>query len=196
MGVYFTKNFAEDIIDYCDKLNSDISKELSSQFYPLPNPTIPLQLVNQLIRKAILLSGDEYLGLHLGEAFHLKATQNVNDLMSRDFNIKEAFQSAVEYSKLISNLMQAKLNISKEAFILQFDIHPDVKQTITPIVAAIIETTLVCAKQSIPFLSKLNLQPTLVQLPYPRPRKVNEYYRVFNCPVQFKSKKSSNSFPT
>lgn len=193
MAIYFTKKFATDIYEYVASKKTTVASDWLTH---LPKEdTIPLVTIDQLIQKAILQTGDIHLGLHLGESFMLKATQSVNELISNNESIENAFQSAAQFSQLISNLMESSVIQEADMFAVEFDLHPDVKQIVNATVSAIVDTTLVCVKQSIPFLTGVQLYPSVVHFPYPRPRKINEYYRIFNCPIRFNCRYLAIYFP-
>ncbi|MBX2874627.1 MAG: AraC family transcriptional regulator [Saprospiraceae bacterium] len=147
-----------------------------------------------LMEKAVLLSQDPHFGLHLGEYFDLKATQAVDTIMDHADTIGEAFSYAAQFSRLISDAMDCWLEESRDQFTVVFEFKADWALQSDVAVQHNLDTALVCACKSLQRLSKQLHLPVLVQLPYPRPRHINEYYRIFNCRIEYRAKRATITF--
>lgn len=195
--MYFNRFYADDIVDFAFSLGVTKDAFTLGQIQ-LPAATGPGQLtyaqIVSLLEKAVRLSGDPHFGLHLGEFFDLKATQAVDLIMDNSPTVREAFQNAVHFSRLISDSMDCSIQEWEDRFQVDFEFNPD--WAIQPQVAIRhnLDTALVCAFKSLHRLTSQTHFPSLLQLPYPKPKLINEYYRIFNCRVEYNCEKAAIIF--
>lgn len=196
-NMYFNPFYGHDIIAFA------VEKGVTEEQFVVEKGVILKQgeaghlsyaFVANLLEKAALLSTDPHFGLHLGEYFDLKATEAVDTIMNHASTIGEAFQYAAHFSRLISDAMDCWLEESGDRCAVIFEWKADWALQSAPAIRHNLETALVCACRSLQRLSKQSHYPILVQLPYPRPRLINEYYRIFNCRLEYQSKVAAITF--
>lgn len=195
--MYFNSFYGHDIINFAlDKgvKKIEFTKERAALKRSDEQGHLSYTFTAGLLEKAVLLSQDPHFGLHLGEYFDLKATEAVDNIMDRASTIGEAFSFAAQFSRLISDSMDCWLEESKEQFMVVFEYKADWALQSGIAVQHNLDTALVCACKSLQRLSQQRHLPVLVQLPYPRPRQINEYYRIFNCRVEYRSKRATITF--
>lgn len=137
---------------------------------------------------------DDCFGLHLGEHIDLKATAYVDQLMAKSATIESAFENAVVYSRLISDSMDCSLEVLPDSFLVNYDLNPNWILHSDYAIRQNLDVAILCALRSIHRLSGNTHYPQEVNFNYPKPSKLNEYYRVFNCHLNFNQKTSSIVF--
>ncbi len=195
--MYFNSFYGHDIINFAiDKgvMDTEFAIERATLEHSNKQGHLTYAFTAGLLEKAVLLSQDPHFGLHLGEYFDLKATEAVDNIMDRASTIGEAFSFAAQFSRLISDSMDCWLEESEHEFMVVFEYKADWALQNGIAVQHNLDTALVCACKSLQRLSKQQHLPVLVQLPYPRPRQLNEYYRIFNCRLEYRSKRATITF--
>jgi len=99
--------------------------------------------------------------------------------------IEEAFSNAVNYSKLISDALSCSMEKREQDTKISFEVNPNWAVQQNQAVQQIINLTLVCTLKSIYWLTGRQYAPKEVHLNYPRLKKRNEYFRVFDCSIKF-----------
>ncbi|NRB48889.1 MAG: AraC family transcriptional regulator ligand-binding domain-containing protein [Saprospiraceae bacterium] len=195
--MYFNSFYGHDIINFAlDKgvKETEFLQERKALKRTAEQGHLSYSFTASLLEKAVSLSQDPHFGLHLGEYFDLKATAAVDDIMDRASTIGEAFSFAAQFSRLISDSMDCWLEEFQDQFMVVFEYKADWALQNGVAVQHNLDTALVCACKSLQRLSLQRHLPVLVQLPYPRPRQINEYYRIFNCRVEYRSKRATITF--
>ena len=103
--------------------------------------------------------------------------------------------NGVKYSKLISDAATSELIITNDSFRYEFSLSPDWAMQNDIAVRNAIDLALARVRKMVFFLSNHKCSPTSVQFHYPRPKKIEEYYRVFNAPLIFNKSNSAIIFP-
>ncbi|MDN5203718.1 AraC family transcriptional regulator ligand-binding domain-containing protein [Fulvivirgaceae bacterium BMA10] len=188
--MYFSAKFVDDIVAYLVKRNID-HKLVEQQFEQIENSgnggagIVSYAFMSKVLTKAAALSGDPHFGLHLGEHQILSATEMVDEIMAKSMDIQEAFENAIEYSRLISDSMDCALITSGEDASVKFNLNPDWALHDDSAIKENMDVALVCALKSLQYLTGNQYFPKQIYFHYPRPQKINEYYRIFNCPISF-----------
>ncbi len=133
-------------------------------------------------------------GLLMGEQINLQATAYLDRLMESCSGVEEAFQYAVAYSKLISDAMDCSLEISEDNFRVNFELNPNWVLKDDYAIHQNLNLALICTKNSLFRLTQREYFPLEVHFYYPKPRKLLEYYRLFNCRLKFNAKVSTIVF--
>jgi len=128
---------------------------------------------------------DDCLGLHIGEQMSLKATKYVDDIMNNSATLEEAFKNAVHYSKLISDALECQLKIKDGRYIVSFEPHPNWAILDQKLTQQITDLTLISSINSIVNYTGRKYYPLRLNLTCQRPKRINEYYRLFNCSISF-----------
>ncbi len=185
--MYFNRLLLNDIVDFSQKLgiNKKVFEPLWDRIKVDEDNTVDYDSVVHFIKMAVEQTKDNYFGLHLGEFTALKATKSVDQIMEKSLTIEEAFFNAVQYSKLISDSMICSLKKEKDSFSVIFEYHPDWKLRPDLAKKHNLDAALVSAVKAIRLLIGSKFYPQEVRFAYPKPRHINEYYRVFNCSLYF-----------
>ncbi len=195
--MYFNSFYGQDIINFAvdqGVMELEFDKERAVLEQSDGSGHLSYSFTAGLLEKAVSLSQNPHFGLHLGEYFDLKATEAVDHIMDRANTIGEAFSFAAQFSRLISDSMDCWLEESQDQFMVVFEYKADWALQNNLAVQHNLDTALVCACKSLQRLSQQRHLPVLVQLPYPRPRQINEYYRIFNCRVEYRAKRATITF--
>jgi AraC-like DNA-binding protein len=138
-----------------------------------------------VIRHALELTGDEYLGLKVGSAQHLTAWGLLGFALMADDTLRHAIETGVKYQNLSGAMVVWSAGVGEEddAFVLRADL-PD--PAIEPAVASfLIEEGFA----SVVTLSRLaigqDFAPRAVELTRRPPRSREPYGALFGCPVRF-----------
>lgn len=188
--MYFSKLLLADIIDFgvehgadrmdlCDALGLELPASIP------PDAQVDYATMIRALNHTGQVIQDEYLGLHLGEKFMLRGTQQVDQIMARSSTIEEAFANAVTYSKMISDALDSNMTQTERYTTVSFEVNPNWGVLSSRAVQQIIDMTLVCALKSIYWLTGKQHAPVEVHLNYPSLKKKREYYRVFDCAIKF-----------
>ena len=138
--------------------------------------------------------GPPCFGLHMGEQINLMATRYVDRLMDSCSNVQEAFEHAIAYSKLISDSMKCTLEIFDNHFQVNFELNPNWAIRDDYAIIQNLDLALICAKNSLFRLTNREFYPSEVNLYYPKPKRLSEHYRLFNCHLRFNRPVSSIVF--
>ncbi len=185
-NMHFTSSYIEDIIGFASMLGTSagrFDRELAT--VNLEKASVDYDTVVTFLTLAVKSTDDDCFGLHMGEYYALKATQSVDGIMERSLTVKDAFKNAVAYSKLISDSMDCELVEKHGSFSVTFTNNPD--WHLQPELAKRhnLDTALVSAVKALVFLTGHKYYPSNLHLPYPRVKQINEYFRVFNCSLNF-----------
>lgn len=152
------------------------------------------QSVSKLLEVIQKLDGSTNFGLLMGEQISLQATQFVDQLMASCSTVKEAFEYAVAYSRLISDSMQCSLQEDEDAFRVNFELNPDWAVQNEYAIIQNLNVALICAKNALNRLTEKNYFPDEVNLYYAKPKRLSEHFRLFNCRLNFNQPVSSIVF--
>lgn len=184
--MYFSGQFVLDLAEYAD--SRGMAKEKILNMIPDLSASPPI-VSYQLISAILLLIRDELqlptFGLQMGEQLDLRATQYVGQLMDSAPTVQDAFEQAIAYSKLISDSMDCSLIMSENHFQVNFDLNPDWRLQDDYAIIQNLDMALICTKNSLFRLTKQHYFPTEVHFFYPKPKRLAEYYRLFNCHLKF-----------
>ncbi len=189
-NMYFSKTLLTDLLDF--GVSKGAVKEELSQLIGISNSDdikygeqISYEQMIHALNSTGQMINDENLGLHMGEALMLKGTEYVDNIMRNSPSIEEAFRNAVNYSKLISDALNSKMEKKKDSTRIFFEVNPNWSVLQTDAVQQIIDLTLVCTFKSIYWLTKRRYAPTVIHLNYQSKKHRSEYYRIFDCAIKF-----------
>ena len=153
-----------------------------------------LATVNRLWLNAIKLTGDHYLGLHIGEEGSLAALGIVGQIIQTSATIEEAVNHTCEFVNLISEAFQLKLVKGDTEFSIVFEIDKNCWRQFKETVKQNIDTALVFSMKEYNALTLGHAKPTAIHLPWPEPSSHQEYDRVFGAPVLYGQAKACINF--
>ncbi len=133
-------------------------------------------------------------GLLMGEELDLRATRYIDELMQTCTDIKEAFNFAVAYSRLISDSMECTLEMERNTFRVNFALNPEWAVQDEYVIRQNLDMALICTKNALHKLTHREFFPMEVAFYYAKPKVLKEYYRLFNCRLRFNATISSITF--
>jgi AraC-like DNA-binding protein len=141
--------------------------------------------VGRMWSKAIEVTGDQDIGIHLGEFFFFHANRPVHVLMQSSADVLQAFENGVRYSGLVATVLENRLQVQEHSFRIVFDPRPHWLAAPFEAIKCTLDVTMVCVLRSLQMLTNDKHFPLRAQFGFKAPASVNEYYRVFNCPISF-----------
>ena len=186
--MYFNRFFLDDIVDFSVRLGADqgLFKPMMDKLRSNPDERVGYDVVVEFVKLAVEATKDDSFGLHLGEYFLLKATQPVDEIMQKSLTIEEAFSNAVAYSRLISDSMDCQLYEDAQGyFSVIFRNNPDWEIRSAQVRRHNLDAALVSTMKSLQCLTGFKYYPHKVKVPFKRPKMVHEYYRIFNCSLEY-----------
>ncbi len=192
--MYFSSSILSDFLDYA-KLQgadtADLAKEVElhqkEKFITYETTVKYLNNIGQEL-------DDEQLGLHIGELLSLKVTAYVDQIMEHSLSLETAFENGAKYSKLISDALQTSLQKKHNYYSVRFVENPNWKVYPSNARKQILDLTLLSCLNSLVAYTNRNYYPVKLLLETQKPKNINEYYRLFNCRLQFNQPQSEIYF--
>ena len=134
---------------------------------------------------AIMQTGDQHLGLHLGEQTNPSILGLVGLLMQSSPNLEEAFKAVSRFSVVASDMFSYSISITGDKDCLSYKAcTPWVK--ISPISARQgVEQAMAGTLNIFSMLAGMKVSPELVLLSYPKQKALPEYERIFQAPIKW-----------
>lgn len=142
-------------------------------------------IYNEIVEKAVALSGDKLFGLHLGEYLSLSAAGLIVQIAQSSSTVLEALQYMVEYANLGCQSLpfalkelptEWELSLNPKTFWLAQS-PQSVRQTV--------DGSLVFSIREFHTLTRQQYFPKRIHLAYEQPIDITEYHRIFQCSVVF-----------
>ena len=128
---------------------------------------------------AVELSGDPCIGLHLGEKMPVYKGQILEYLLLSSTTFGDGLKRVLSYQRLISDAMHGEVTESPTPYLTNyFSEH----QYLTPHLAEAMVVSLIRFLQSV---SDDKFKPTRICFTHAAKTNLEEYQRVFQCPVEF-----------
>jgi len=151
---------------------------------------LDLKLMTLLWKRAVQLTGDELLGLHVGQEIQQGAMHILGGLLLNSENVKAAIGQMVRYQSLVSEGGVISLIEDNENSMLQY--LPSLnKISMTHYQIEGVITSLVKFSRSI---LPSGLQPKSIEFTHSGPSDQSEYDAFFECPVKFNGNQNSVIF--
>lgn len=149
----------------------------------------------ELLAEGVRLTGDEQLGLHLGEAIRPGYYGVLGYLLMSCATLSDALHRQARYASLVGNLGRVELDDEPprpgmEALVVH-SWHPLMVQH----QRLHAEETLAGWLTFGHWISGLKIPPTEVRFQYPAPADLSEYERIFGCPILFNQADNALVFP-
>lgn len=183
--MYFSSTILSDFIDYATYKGADTNA--LRQEFPIPEGQkhIPYLTVVQILNHIGQELDDESLGLHIGEQMVLKATEQVNSIIQNSETLEDAFQNAAYYSRLISDALDCSLIKNKNSYSVIFEENPNWKVHQSYAKRQILDLTLFSCLNALVTYTGRAYCPTQIYFHTEKPKSSKEYYRLFNCSIQY-----------
>lgn len=149
----------------------------------------------QLLEHGLMLSGDENLGLHLGEAVRPGYYGVLGYLIMSCATLADALHRQARYAELVGSLGRVELNDEPAQAGLEAQIAHSWQPLSTQLQRHTSEETLAAWVTFGHWISGLDLAPTLVRFQHPQPADISEHQRVFRCPLLFDQADNALVFP-
>ena len=197
--MYFSSIILTDLIDYAVLKGMD-QAEIESQL--LVANQIDLTIQKHISYDIMVASlnfigqalNDEYLGLHIGEQISLKVTAYVDSIMNYSPSLEAAFNNAIAYSQLISDALECSLSKKDNRYIVRFEENPNWKIHQADAKRQILDLTLLSTFKSLIVYTNRKYPPIFVNFNFEKPKNIKDYFRIFNCRLNFNQDQSSIAF--
>jgi len=143
---------------------------------------------------AIMQTGDQHLGLHLGEQTNPSILGLVGLLMQSSPNLEEAFKAVCSFSVVASDMFSYSISITGDKASLSYKAcTPWVK--VSPVSARQgVEQAMAGTVNIFRMLTGIKITPELVLLSYPKQKNIAEYERIFQAPIKWNATSNSLIF--
>jgi AraC-like DNA-binding protein len=189
MDKIISKNLFVNLIRYArqqginlNKLPVDISADSSGE-----NEFIAFNRYALVFEYLLDKSGDDLLGLHIGEQYNMAALGLVGQIIQASRTIREGLERGTEYFNLISNVLQMELSHGGKNCSLVFKANQEALKTFPATTKHLIISSMVFAYREIFFLTIKHTLPVEVTFDFDMPHH-EEFKRVFRQTVKFNSK--------
>lgn len=197
--MFFAGRFVLDLADFT-ALNGGTRQALiaqsgySEEELQQPGTTVDYTCINALfgtLQRELQLPA---LGLTMGERMNLQATRFLDQMMSSCSTVQEAFECAIQFSKLISDAMLCTLELEGDFFKVNFELNPEWALQDDYAVSQNLDLALLCTKYALFRLTEQEYYPYAVHFFYPKPNKLQHHFAAFNCHLHFNQRVSAIVF--
>ncbi len=148
-------------------------------------------IYNQLLERALELTGDPNFGLHLGEYLSLSATGLLTQMVQSSATVQEALEHLVAFANLGCQALPFQLK--------ELDDHWEVSVTASPLwlqqsplaVRHTMDAVFYFSLRVYQTLTHQKFQPLAIHFDYPRPERFLEYERLFGTKVRFEQSRTA-----
>jgi AraC-like DNA-binding protein len=169
--------------------------QLSPQILAQRDQRIAASTYLELLGHGVRLTGDEQLGLHLGEAVRPGYYGVLGYLIMSCATLADALHRQARYAALVGNLGQVDLADEPP----RAGLEPQVAHSWQPLLPQqkrqLSEETLAGWVTFGHWISGLDIPPTEVRFQHAAPADTAEYQRIFRCPVLFDQADNALVFP-
>jgi AraC-like DNA-binding protein len=151
----------------------------------MPDQQIPGTLHHAVWREAVKQTGDENLGLHLGEGFNLATLGIVGYVLINCPTFKEVLEKLSRYTRLFSQGAKINFSISEGMVFCDCEVVDDLKNYLLKEPRYAIESTFVSLLTATKVLTGKSLSLYGVWFEYLPPASTTEYDRIFQTKIQF-----------
>jgi AraC-like DNA-binding protein len=192
--------YLQGLLDYLERQGFDSSTllarvHLTPQILSQRDQRIAASVYLDLLALGVELTGDEHLGLHLGEAVRPGYYGVLGYLIMSCATLSDALHRQARYAALVGNLLHIDLadEPPREGH------EPLVAHSCRPLVdqqqRQLCEETLAAWVTFGHWISGLNVPPSEVRFQHAAPADTSEHARIFRCPVLFGQADNALVFP-
>ncbi|MBU1285268.1 MAG: AraC family transcriptional regulator [Gammaproteobacteria bacterium] len=192
--------YLQGLLDYLARQGLDSAEllervQLSPQILAQRDQRIAASTYLELLGHGVRLTGDEQLGLHLGEAVRPGYYGVLGYLIMSCATLADALHRQARYAALVGNLGQVDLADEPP----RAGLEPQVAHSWQPLLPQqkrqLSEETLAGWVTFGHWISGLDIPPTEVRFQHAAPADTAEYQRIFRCPVLFDQADNALIFP-
>ena len=192
--------YLQGLLDYLARQDVDSAEllgraQLSPQLLAQRDQRIAASTYLELLGHGVRLTGDELLGLHLGEAVRPGYYGVLGYLIMSCATLADALHRQARYAALVGNLGQVDLADEPP----RLGLEPQVAHSWQPLLPQqkrqLSEETLAGWVTFGHWISGLDIPPTEVRFQHSAPADTSEYQRIFRCPVLFDQADNALVFP-
>ncbi|WNF47092.1 AraC family transcriptional regulator [Pseudomonas sp. SG20056] len=192
--------YLQGLLDYLARQGVDSAEllervQLSPQLLAQRDQRIAASTYLELLGHGVRLTGDEQLGLHLGEAVRPGYYGVLGYLIMSCATLADALHRQARYAALVGNLGQVDLADEPP----RAGLEPQVAHSWQPLLPQqkrqLSEETLAGWVTFGHWISGLDIPPTEVRFQHAAPADTSEYQRIFRCPVLFDQADNALVFP-
>ena len=192
--------YLQGLLDYLARQGVDSTEllervQLSPQILAQRDQRIAASTYLELLGHGVRLTGDEQLGLHLGEAVRPGYYGVLGYLIMSCATLADALHRQARYAALVGNLGQVDLADEPP----RAGLEPQVAHSWQPLMPQqkrqLSEETLAGWVTFGHWISGLDIPPTEVRFQHSAPVDTSEYQRIFRCPVLFDQTDNALVFP-
>lgn len=192
--------YLQGLLDYLARVGVDASEllhraQLGPELLARRDQRIAASTYLDLLGQAVTLSGDDCLGLHLGEAVRPGYYGVLGYLIMSCATLSDALHRQARYAALVGNL--GRVDLADEP--LRDGLEPQVAHSWQPLLPQqqrqLSEETLAGWVTFGHWISGLDIPPTEVRFQHPAPIDTREHERIFRCPVLFGQADNALIFP-
>ncbi|GAB4146288.1 MAG: AraC family transcriptional regulator [Cyanobacteria bacterium J069] len=160
---------------------------LDPEMLTMPDERIPGSLHAAVWREAVKQTGDENLGLHLGEAFNLATFGTVGYILINCQTLGEAFEKLVRYDHLFCQSAEFCVSVSNGMVFFDCDYHMtgSLQHPIVEERRYAVECTFASSLKATLDLTGKPLPLSAVWFQHTPPENIAEYKRIFQTDLQF-----------
>ncbi|MEZ4888110.1 MAG: AraC family transcriptional regulator [Chitinophagales bacterium] len=186
----FRARFIAHIIQFAAKQGADqrILLDLVGRgMYELNNDELMFEagIYNAVIEKALQLTADACLGLHLGEYLSLSAAGLIVQIVQSSRTVEEALKYMVEFANLGCQAMPFQLKEKQDEWELSLHPNPIWAAQSPQAVRHTMDGTVAFTLREFHTLTRQQYYPNRIHFAYSRPSQMEEYERLFKCPIYF-----------
>lgn len=149
------------------------------------NLMYPANTYNQVIEKAVELTGDPCFGLHLGESLSLSAAGLIVQIAQSSRTVKEALSYMVEFANLGCSALPFSLLEQKEEWELSIQPNPLWQEQSPASVRHTMDGMIIFTIREFHTLTRQKYFPLRIHFTRSRPERFMEYERLLHCPVRY-----------
>ena len=187
----FNARFIANIIQFASQQGADRRELLyltgKNDFEELNSSELRFDssIYNQILEKALELTRDPYLGLHVGEYLSLSAAGLIVQIVQSSRTVLEAMHYIVDFANLGCSALPYQLRELENEWELFMDPNPLWVEQSPASVRHTMDGAVLFTLREFHTLTRQKHYPLRIHFTYERPEKFWEYERLFRCTVQF-----------
>ncbi len=201
MGSTFSAKVAADLISYARTQGAD-GDQLEAMLRLPPGWSsrqdirIPAATMASMWKRAIDGAGDPDLAFHMAVERMFNADRTTKLIMEASATVREAFEQAAQYSVLIADALAVEIGERGDIVYIEFSSRPDWQGQPPDVVKDCINISMVSAALAVQRLIGQRCPPALLSFAFASPDNAAEYYRVYDCSIEFGSEHNRIGFRT
>lgn len=186
----FNGRFVLNVSAFAGKLGADMDALIQASgqteaALSAPDSTIDRQAYSRVVELAVEMTGDQCLGLHLGEGLGLSAAGLIGQITQTSRTVKEALTYCCEFANLGCSELPMELTRSGDYYKIRLQSNPLWEQQSPTAYRHTAEGVLVFTIRECEALTRDAHRPVAVHLPWKQAAHEQEYQRIFGTQVRF-----------